>query len=299
MDQELNNFKQKSADLSDIVLEKKSKKSNIGTKKWLLTIASAIVLFLIVLLLFKMLKQADITDDTKNEMVASSDTVETITKDKPLAEDNSNAENLFKKEPIIDESSDTDEKFEEMVRKLKEQDSIIQHTQANNDEKKGTKKKEKESVKEVKPKEFTTITQEPKEVPVITTTPVIQESVQPVENEVITVRQEPIQQKPKPRHIYKPKVKKSVQDTFARTNNHAISGYFIQVGATSRAFPDKRFLSKIKNNGFDYIVHTLYIKGRKIKKVLVGPYNSKSEAMRALGRVKNSINPSAFVYRLR
>lgn len=293
MDKELKNLKEKAEDLSDIVLEKKSKKSRVGTKKWILTIASAIVLFLIVLLVLKMLKDSKTLEDTKDKIANVDNSIEQITKEEPVSE-KSEDENLFKKEPIIDESSETDAKFEEMVKKLKEQESITQKLQASNE-----KKEEKNTTTQVKPKEIKTITQEPTEVPVITTKPAENEHIKPVEQKIVTIHQE--KPKPKPKASPKPKhqVKRSVKETFKHISKPTIKGYFIQVGATSRSFPDKRFLSKIKNAGFDYIVHTVYVNGRKIKKVLVGPYNSKTEANNALGSVKSSINPSAFVYRLK
>ena len=79
----------------------------------------------------------------------------------------------------------------------------------------------------------------------------------------------------------------------------SISGYFIQVGATAKSFPDKNFLTKIKRAGFDYIVHGVTVKGKHIKKVLVGPYSTRDGAQNALGSVKANINPSAYIYRIK
>ncbi len=77
-----------------------------------------------------------------------------------------------------------------------------------------------------------------------------------------------------------------------------LSGYFIQVGATANAFPNRRYLQKIKNAGYDYIVHSVVVKGRKIKKILIGPFASRSAAQRKLPDVKAKINPSAYLYRI-
>ncbi len=295
MEEELEALKRKGSDLSDIVLEKRSK-SSVKTKKWILTAASAIVLFLILSLLYKMFSQNSQGIEQSN-MVDENDNVESVAKDE---EPTKNSENLFKKEPIIDESSDTDARFEELVKKLKEQDAITQKPQPQDITKSQTKEAESSQteVKEVKPQELKTINQHSAEIPVITTpadkpkiiqTPVIRQSPPVVEHKPVT--------KPKPKP--KPRVKKSPAQVFAQTKPSAVSGYFIQVGATSKSFPDKRFLSKIKNAGFDYIIHGVFVNGRKIKKVLVGPYNSKAAAQNALGRVKSSINPSAFIYRIK
>ena len=94
-------------------------------------------------------------------------------------------------------------------------------------------------------------------------------------------------------------VQREVISNFPVTKIPSISGYFIQVGATAKSFPDKRFLTKIKRAGFDYIVHGVTIKGKHIKKVLVGPYSTRDGAKNALGGVKANINPSAYIYRIK
>jgi DedD protein len=69
-------------------------------------------------------------------------------------------------------------------------------------------------------------------------------------------------------------------------------GYFIQVGSFSKT-PSSRFLSIIKNSGFNYQITAASSTG--YKKLLIGPYEAKSEADMALTRVKDRINKSAFV----
>jgi DedD protein len=282
--EKISKMERKNSDLSDIVLEKSSKTAE-GTKKWLLTIASAILLFLIILIVMKMLKQSDI-DTTEDNIANIGESVESINQnEQPKAE----GENLFKKEPIMDESSETDEKFEEMVKKLKEQDAIVETPKIEEPKIPVAKITPITAVKEVKPQELQTIVQEA--VPVITTPiqvtpPVVKKVVQPVKKIV------------QPRKVVR-KPAKRVSQAFAQTKVPSISGYFIQVGATSKSFPDKRFLTKIKGAGFDYIVHGVNVKGKQIKKVLVGPYSSKSGALNALPAVKANINPSAYIYRLK
>lgn len=65
--------------------------------------------------------------------------------------------------------------------------------------------------------------------------------------------------------------------------------YYIQVGSFSKQ-PDKRFLSKITNNGFRYNLSR--------GKLLIGPYSSDAAARRDLPKVKNKINKGAFVKHL-
>jgi len=70
------------------------------------------------------------------------------------------------------------------------------------------------------------------------------------------------------------------------------SGYFIQVGSFTQS-PSARFLSVIKNSGFNYQVTAASSNGTK--KLLIGPYGTRAEVDTALVRVRDRINKSAFV----
>jgi len=281
MEEKLKQMRQRSNDLSDIVLEKDSKKTE-STKKWLLTAASMILLFLIILIVMKMLNKPD---GVLDESIASvGESVETLAADdmqEATADDIQ--ENLFKKEPIIDETSETDLKFEEMVRKLKEQDKIEEPVVEKVAEvKKDVVAAAKPLVQEVKPREIKPVVEVvERELPIRKTIPY----------EAVPY-QEPVVRKVAPK-------KPSTPRYAPTTKIPSISGYFIQVGATAKSFPDKNFLTKIKRAGFDYIVHGVNIKGKQIKKVLVGPYNTRDAAKEALRGVKANINPSAYIYRIK
>ncbi|WP_200762398.1 SPOR domain-containing protein [Nitrosophilus alvini] len=73
------------------------------------------------------------------------------------------------------------------------------------------------------------------------------------------------------------------------------SGYYIQVGAFFKNPPSKEYLSKIKQNGFEYVIKTVIKDSHEIKKVLIGPYVSKAEAREALMKIKRKINKDAFI----
>ncbi|MDQ1326515.1 MAG: hypothetical protein QG564_1640 [Campylobacterota bacterium] len=70
------------------------------------------------------------------------------------------------------------------------------------------------------------------------------------------------------------------------------SQYYIQVGSF-RSMPSAQFLNVIKNSGFEY--HIIPEPLNDTKKLLIGPYESRSEADAAIIRVKDRINKSAFV----
>jgi len=69
-------------------------------------------------------------------------------------------------------------------------------------------------------------------------------------------------------------------------------GYFIQVGSFTQT-PSTRFLAVIKNSGFNY--HITAASNTGTKKLLIGPYDSRSDVDTALIRVRDRINKSAFV----
>jgi DedD protein len=72
----------------------------------------------------------------------------------------------------------------------------------------------------------------------------------------------------------------------------ATSGYFIQVGSFTQS-PSARFLSVIKNSGFNHQITAPSSNGTK--KLLIGPYGTRAEVDAALVRVRDRINKSAFV----
>ena len=68
--------------------------------------------------------------------------------------------------------------------------------------------------------------------------------------------------------------------------------YYIQVGSFSKT-PSKRFLSIIHKSGFTYSITKASTNG--IKKLLIGPYQTRSEIATVLTQVKDRINKSAFI----
>ena len=68
--------------------------------------------------------------------------------------------------------------------------------------------------------------------------------------------------------------------------------YYIQVGSFAKT-PSTRFLNTIKKHGFSYTITPPAANGTK--KLLIGPYASRSAADNALVRVKDRINKGAFI----
>lgn len=293
MEDKLEKLKKKN-DLSDIILEKDSSGGD-NIKKLLLLAASLVLLFLIILIGMKMFNNSNISPSENLASVGESieETSDTITDSAKIALDDT-GDALFKKEAIIDENSETDLKFEEMVRKLKQQDALENQDiavkdvdidlSAVADQPKELVATAKESVVD-KIKEITT----PQPIKTIKKAEV-REVIKTVTPKVIAPS------KPEPKEIII-----STKDEYAAAPSpiSTMSGYFIQVGATSKSFPDRRFLQKIKNSGYDYIVHKVVVKGRNIKKVLVGPFSTREQARDNLSGVQTTINPSAYIYRIK
>lgn len=101
-----------------------------------------------------------------------------------------------------------------------------------------------------------------------------------------------VKESPKVEEVVVPKTKPTPVEAKKPKTTTAVSGqtYYIQVGSFSQT-PSSRFLGTIKNSGFNYKITT----SGKTKKLLIGPYKSRSSANTALIRVKDRINKSAFV----
>ncbi len=250
-------------ELSDIILEKESS-SVLKTKRILIIVATLILIFLIVLVSMKLINKPSNNNDRKNIHLPPEPT-NTVTKD--VKDDQ-----LFKQVPIIEEKS-TDKKekesFEDMVKSLKEKEvkkeKTLRESSKNNIEKEITK-----NVKETKEK----IKQEIKNV------------VAPVKKEEKT------------KAVTKEKTTK-METRKASPVAQAKKGIYIQVGATSRLKPDKKFLAKIKKSGYNYALLPIVVNGQKVTKILVGPFKSRTDIKSNLPKVKKEINKDAFIYRVK
>jgi len=80
--------------------------------------------------------------------------------------------------------------------------------------------------------------------------------------------------------------------------SRVIRNYYIQVAAVTRGNPSKKFLKLITKNGFKYKIVAVEIKGKKIKRVMVGAF-SRYEARKALAKVRKNITASAFIKKVK
>jgi len=313
MEDKLKQPAKKSSDLSDIVLEKET--SNVDkTKKMLLFAATLILLFLVGLVLMKLFNKPQ-TEESNLAQVGDQmlqpvdDSVDKLSK---KVEDTNS---LFQQEPIVDDGAETDLKFEEMVRKLKAQDSGTEETPETEKPAKAAvvanpAKKVETPVKTVKTTANETKDLFSKKVDEITkaaakSKEAAAKKVEAAKENVSKVIAPAVvhETKAKPQKVTTPPreiiIDTKVSPAQTPMKLSTLTGYFIQVGATTASFPDRRYLQKIKNAGYDYVVHSTVVHGKKIKKILIGPFASKSAAKRKLPGVRASVNPGAYVYRIK
>ena len=92
-------------------------------------------------------------------------------------------------------------------------------------------------------------------------------------------------------------VKPIVQHVVKKTKS--VKGIYVQVGATSKLTPSKNFLKKIRGEKFSYKLLPINIKGKKITKILVGPFKSRRKAEQNLIKIKKSLNKNAYIYTIK
>lgn len=74
-------------------------------------------------------------------------------------------------------------------------------------------------------------------------------------------------------------------------------GTYVQVGAFSKQ-PAKKYIDNIKKQGLNYRIYKVEVNGKNYNKVLIGPYNNRSEAQKNMSAIKRKLNiSSAFILR--
>jgi len=74
--------------------------------------------------------------------------------------------------------------------------------------------------------------------------------------------------------------------------------YYVQVGSFSGK-PKNALLHTITDAGYHYKIIQFPINGKEIAKLLIGPYNTRSQALQILPNVKNKIQKDAFIAEIR
>jgi DedD protein len=143
----------------------------------------------------------------------------------------------------------------------------------------GMDEKFEKIIKEIKQKT------EPENAPVVKPEPVAKSVAEPVVTK-------PVRNAPKEEVIKKePSYEPVVQSTK--------SGFYIQVGAFYSLQPSSKLLNNIKAEGFNYDIYKTKVNSKNITKVIIGPYTTKSEAKNSLSSVREKINKSAYILKVK
>jgi len=256
------------SELDDILLGANTATQNKDNKKKYIILGLVLaVLFLITIIIFRLLDNETKIDDSMANK-------ETIPQDKQLGD---NIEQQYQK--IVNEKlksiEDQNKKTEEQKKELTESMDL------NNIQKEETKVAiPKPSTEELK-------------------------KAQELKKDIFNVEEKTVQakvEKPKPivkKVTPKPVVKKPVvSNAFSKVSSNKPSGTFIQVGAFSKNI-DKKFMDTLKNSNLNYVYYKVNVKGTTFTKVLVGPYNTRGEAVNSMNGVKAKLNiKSAFILKL-
>ncbi len=264
------------SELDDILLGANNSSQNKDNKKKYIILGLVLaVLFLITIIIFRLLDNETKIDDSLTNK-------ETIAQDKPLGD---NIEQQYQK--IVNEKLKS---IEALNKKTEEQKKEISEAM-------DLTNIQKEEKKVVLPEPSSRDIEKAKE---------LKKDIFNVEEKVVEPKiekQKPVVVKPTPKPVAKPVVKEEVKKTvtntgFQKSTSTKPSGTFIQVGAFSKTI-DKDYMDNLKNSKLNYVFYKVDVKGTTFTKVLVGPYNSRNDAIKNMNGVKAKLKiKSAFILKL-
>jgi len=248
--------------LDDLIIDNIDPK-NSKTKSFLTIIALAIVVLIVAIILTKIIlkdphAQLAVDEENNVELISPELTLQSVTKKEPIKTISTEAEPI-KKELALDTEKKTKPIVVEPKKVAEVKPTTVAITKEFAQEPASTVKKEKE----------------------------VKIAAQKKEQAIKKAQAEKIAQEKKAAQLKKEKIAQEAKKAVSLVN-----AYFIQVGSFTQT-PSARFLSVIKNSGFNYKITAASSTGTK--KLLIGPYTSRSEVDTALVRVRDRINKSAFV----
>ena len=252
------------SELDDILLGANTQEQNKDNKKKYIVLGLILaILFLIVIIIFRLLSNESTEDNNLNSN-------NQISQEKAL--DNNSIEQQYQK--IVNEKLKS---IEDMKEKTEAEEKQISDSLDLN-------KIQKEEQKIAQP----TVSKED-----IQKTQELKKDIFEVEK-----KQEKVVEKVETPTVKKVTPKQTVQKQTVKASTKAPSGSFIQVGAFTKAI-DKNYLENLNKSGLSYELYKVNIKGTDYTKVLIGPYNSRTEAKNNMNSVKKKLNVnSAFILSL-
>ena len=260
--------------LDDLIIENIEPK-NGKTKSILTIIALLIVVLIVAIILTKII----LKDPNAEQLAIETDNTEMISPELTLQ--NAAQNEKVKEETKLSSIMENEPKAPVTVTKPVTTPKVEEVKKEIITEKKETIKPTNEHVEITK--EFVQEPTVPEAKPIVNEIKKVTE----VKKENITVA------KPLPAKIIEQvKVKPTGKPVNVPKKMRATQGYFIQVGSFTQT-PSSRFLSIIKNSGFNYMITPA--SGNGTKKLLIGPYDNRKTVDTALVRVRDRINKQAFV----
>lgn len=107
--------------------------------------------------------------------------------------------------------------------------------------------------------------------------------------------------KEEPKKVVEPKkepvktvVKPEPKQTVVQKESPKTGHFYVQVESLSKE-PRSDYIKELKSKGFGVVIKDKIVEGKSVKRVYVGPYNTREEAAAVLSKVKGEINENAFV----
>jgi len=249
--------------LDDLIIDTIAPKSN-KTKSLLTIIALLIVVLIVAIILTKTLLKSP----ENSELLFEENLSESIAPELKLQEPSKEVK-VAKPEEEVSLSTIIEEKISAPKEVAKPEVNEVTETET-------TEEKETPIVEPVK--ETVRITEEVTSVPKVTVPPEVKKPKPEVKKPVV---------KPSPKPVKKPTVtKKAPKPT-------ASGKYYVQVSSFKSAQPSQRLLSVIKSSGFTS--HVTAPDRTGYKKLLIGPYKTRTDVDKAKDVIRNRILKSAFV----
>jgi len=255
-------------DLEDLVIDENIKRDNKKGKGILTILALLIAILIIVIMMAKTVMGENDPDIVSNKN--KKDEASLISPELLLADEDTNKDKKSNDEHLNDITSMLNDKDSSVKNEIKG-DTV----EVNDDTKDVKPEKDKEKLEKVEKKKVEK-----------------HHKREEVKKEIVKSKPR-VEEKLKPKPVKEKKVEKKVEKKIEKKpKNHSLEGsYYIQVGSFSHK-PSDRFLSVITNSGFSYKLHSS-------GKLLIGSYSSRANANIDLPRVKDRINKSAFVIKIK
>lgn len=115
------------------------------------------------------------------------------------------------------------------------------------------------------------------------------------ESKQITKPAAPVKVKAQHQEVVKQEVPKKETPKQEEPKTNSSSGvYYIQVGSFETS-PDKKLIDAISKSGHQYKIQDVTADSKSVHKVLVGPFSTEAEVRKAIGGIRSSVEPKAFV----